>query len=310
MTDVRNLNARALSPGEVLLRTKAGAVCGSDLPLFRERASIWHQGALDGWEPPPGYPMHEIFGLVIASRDPEIPIGCDAVGWASGFDAMAELVVTAGEGLIAYAGSLPSELAIVAQSLACVLYAVEQLNDVSGTTVVVVGQGPIGLLFDHVLKSRGATRVVGIDVVDKRGIGRRFGADEVHQISSQDWAGEYFRDIPEIIIESVGHQPGTIRDAIASVATCGQIYYFGIPDEEPVTFDLNLFLRKNLTLRSGVTLDRRRFLGDSVRYLDAHPNLALDLITHTIPVSNSQVAFSQACRPSANQGKIVLTVPE
>lgn len=36
---------------------------------------------------------------------------------------------------------------------ACVLYAVEQLGDVSGRTVEVIGQGPIGLLFSHVLKA-------------------------------------------------------------------------------------------------------------------------------------------------------------
>ncbi|MFN7197540.1 MAG: SWIB/MDM2 domain-containing protein, partial [Hylemonella sp.] len=42
-----------------------------------------------------------------------------------------------------YDPALPATTAVMLQPLACVLYAVEQLGDVRGRTVAVVGQGPL-----------------------------------------------------------------------------------------------------------------------------------------------------------------------
>ena len=50
------------------------------------------------------------------------------------FDGIAELVVADGDGLARYDTGLPATTAVMLQPLACVLYAVEQLGDVSGQT--------------------------------------------------------------------------------------------------------------------------------------------------------------------------------
>ena len=47
-------------------------------------------------------------------------------------------------------------MAVGLQPLACVLYAVEQLPDLTGRHVAVIGQGSIGLLFSYVAKALGA----------------------------------------------------------------------------------------------------------------------------------------------------------
>ena len=60
--------------------------------------------------------------------------------------------------------------AVGLQPLACVLYAVEQLPDLSGRHVGIIGQGSIGLLFSYAVKAAGARHVTGIDPVDRAGI--------------------------------------------------------------------------------------------------------------------------------------------
>src|SRR5699024_6767854 len=153
--------ASALAEGDVILRTRTGGVCGSDLPFFAGRRAPSMSAAGAGWPPDPGFPMHEVVGTVVTSRHPALQEGTDVVGWASNSDALAELVVCHGDELAEYDTDLAPEHAVALQPLACALYAVEQLGDISGDTATVLGLGPIGLLFAHVLHARGAASVTG-----------------------------------------------------------------------------------------------------------------------------------------------------
>ena len=63
------------------------------------------------------------------------------------------------------------------------------------------------------------------------------------------------------------------------------------------------FLRKNLTLRSGVTLERRRVLADAGVYLAAHPVLRECYVTHVHPVADAQAAFTAAIAPRPGQAR-------
>jgi L-iditol 2-dehydrogenase len=298
----------ALPPGHVLLAPRAGAICGSDLPNFR--GGVWpHPAAEDGWGATraPGFPMHEVVGEVVASEHPEHSPGDLVVGWASMFDALAELVVTDGEGLAPYDTSLPPTTAVMLQPLACVLYAVEQLGDVSGQAVAVIGQGPIGLLFSSVLKARGAARVTGVDPVDRTDVASVFGVDEAVTARAERWAGALSdADRPSVVVEAVGHQVSTLQPALDAVAHGGQVFYFGVPDDPIYPFDMMTFLRKNLTLRSGVALERRRVLTDAGAYLAAHPELRDGYVTHVHPVTDVQAAFGAAVAPRPGQLKIAV----
>jgi threonine dehydrogenase-like Zn-dependent dehydrogenase len=297
-----------LAPRQVLLATRAGAICGSDLPNFR--GGLWpHPAAEDGWGATraPGFPMHEIVGEVVASRHPDHEPGDVVVGWASMFDGIAELVVTDGDGLAGYDAHLSPTTAVMLQPLACVLYAVEQLGDVTGRTVAVLGQGPIGLLFSHVLKARGAARVTGVDPVDRTDVAAVFGVDETVTARAERWAGRLSdADRPSVVVEAVGHQISTLASALDAVAFGGQIFYFGVPDDPIYPFDMMTFLRKNLTLRSGVALERRRVLADADRYLAEHPELRDGYVTHVHPVGEVQTAFGAAIAPRPGQLKIAV----
>lgn len=296
----------ALAPGEVLVAVAAGGICGSDLPFFR--GGVSPDGGPDAREfGTPGFPMHEVAGAVVASRHPDVRVGDDVVGWAPRFDGLAELVVCDGDGLHAHDRRLPPRTAVMLQPLACVLYAMEQVRPVSGRTVAVIGQGPIGLLFTHVAKTAGAAHVVGVDRVDRSAAAATFGVDEPVRASSDLWAtslpaGEH----PDLVVEAVGHQTATLSHAVHAVAFGGEIFYFGVPDELVYPLPMRLMLRKNLTLRSGVTLERRRVLAQAEQYLREHPELAECYVSHVFPVDDAQSAYEHAVRPAAGQVKVVV----
>lgn len=304
--DVPRPSPEALADGEVLLRFHAAGVCGSDLPGFRGS-----QGRLPGdtgcsAAEMDGFPIHEIAGEVLASAHPEHRVGDHVVGWASGFDGLMEHVVADGEGLLSYDRALSPEHAVALQPLACVLYAVEQLGNLTGKHVAVVGQGSIGLLFSYVAKAFGARHVTGIDPVDRAAAAAAFGVDTVVRATSDRWVRHLTEDRPDVVIEAVGHQVATLGHAIDAAAFGGTVFYFGVPDDDSYPISMRMMLRNNLTLKSGVTLDRRRVLAAAGDFVAAHPDLLPAYVTHTFAVGDVQQAFELACRPTPGRVKIAL----
>jgi threonine dehydrogenase-like Zn-dependent dehydrogenase len=304
--EVPGLSARDVPDGHVLLRTLAGGICGSDLPVFRgalfphPKDEGGHAGRV------PGLPMHEVVGEVMVSKHPAHEPGDTVVGWASGFDAIAEYIVSDGEMLISTDPALAPTTAITIQPLACVLYAVEQIPGITGTQAAVLGQGPIGLLFSHVLNQRGA-RVTGIDRVDRAGDARAFGIGETATASVDRWASSLAdHDRPQLIVEAIGHQVATLRTCFEAAAFGGQVFYFGVPDDLVYPMEMRAFFRKNLTLRAGWTMDRRRVLHEAADYLAAHGDLRDSYVTHVFKASEVQRAFEAAAVPKPGQVKIAL----
>jgi threonine dehydrogenase-like Zn-dependent dehydrogenase len=304
--EVPGLSPHDVPEGHVLLRTLAGGICGSDLPVFHG-ALFPHARDEGGYAGRvPGLPMHEVAGEVVASRHPAHEPGDTVVGWASGFDAIAEYIVSDGEMLITVGPELSPATAITIQPLACVLYAVEQIPGIAGTRAAVLGQGPIGLLFSHVLNQRGA-RVTGIDRVDRSGHASAFGVYETVTSSADRWASSLADpDRPQLIVEAIGHQVATFRLCFEAAAFGGQVFYFGVPDDIVYPMEMRTFFRKNLTLRAGWTMDRRRVLRDAAGYLAAHGDLRDAYVSHVFKAAEVQRAFEAAAVPKPGQFKIVL----
>jgi len=306
-TTIADKTPECLADGQVLLRFLAAGVCGSDLPAFRGA-----KGRLpgdDGRSGPEkdGFPIHEVAGEVIASRHPAHRPGDRVVGWASGFDGMMERVVTNGEGLAPYDPALTPAQAIGLQPLACVLYACEQLGDLAGRHVAIIGQGSIGLLFSYVAKAAGARRVTGVDPIDRRDLARAFGVDDPVRAASDRWASQLEPgDRADVVIEAVGHQVATLTHAIGAAAPGGTVFYFGVADDEMYPISMRAMLRNNLTLKSGVTLERRRMLELASKFSAEHPRLLDAYLTHTFGVEQVQDAFELACRPVAERIKIAI----
>ncbi|MEB3020184.1 zinc-binding dehydrogenase [[Mycobacterium] crassicus] len=305
--EVPDLTEQQVGDGQVLLRFVAAGVCGSDLPAFRGA-----QGRLPGDDgagaaEKNGFPIHEIVGDVVVSRHPRHRAGDRVVGWASGFDGLMEQVISDGDGLAGYDPTLAPAEAVGLQPLACVLYAVEQLPDLAGRHVAVIGQGSIGLLFSAVAKAAGARRVTGVDSVDRRDVAAAFGVDTVVRATSDRWVHHLDSgDRPEVVIEAVGHQVATLGHAVEAVAPGGTVFYFGVPDDDSYPISMRTMLRNNLTLISGITRDRARMLELAGKFVAEHPELLGNYVTHVFGHDEAQAAFELAARPAPERVKIAV----
>lgn len=292
-----------LTPGELLLRFRAGGICGSDLPKFSGRAGL-------APDPPNGFPLHELVGEVVASRAPAVGVGQRMVGVPRVFDALSQYVVTRSTEVVAVPAHLSDAEAVVIQPLATVLSALSGVSGIAGARVAVIGQGPLGLLLSHALKTLGAREVTGIDRVDRGAVASGFRVDRTVTASGEAWAAGLRDDErPSLVIEAVGHQEDTLRSAVDAVAPGGHIVAFGVPDAETYAFPFERFFRKRLTLTGGTTQDWTRFLLEAIDYLARSPELPTRLITHRVAVTRAQAAFELACVPAPGTLKVVL-VPE
>lgn len=311
LIEVQAPTAEDLSAGEVLLRTLAGGMCGSDFPYFRGQVPLaWGQLDVSSMANAPGFPLHEIVGEVVASRADGLDMGSRVVGWASGTDGLAEFIVSSAAGLAAYDQALDPGSAVALQPLACVLDAASRIPGFEGRSVAVLGLGPIGLLFGHVARDLGARRIVGIDRVARDDLRETFGFDSTLHVSTQHWAADLHDDQrPDIVIEAIGHQQSTVGHAVEALAQDGLLYYFGIPDDVNYSIPLQTLLRKNLTLMTGITVRKQEALAAARSYLSRYPDLAERYVTNRFKASDATRAFEMAIAPSEGRVKIVIEFP-
>ncbi len=286
----------------MLARLHAGGICGSDLPSFLGRRNPFVDFLGE-----PGYPLHEVVGEVV---DGELATGTRIVGWAEGHHGLAEYFVSRVDAIIALDdGELSDAEATVIQPLCTVLHQLDRIPDVAGRRVAVIGQGPIGLLFSHALKARGAASVTGVDRVDRSDVAAAFGVDECVWDDAAAWARGLSEDVrPELVVEAVGHHAGPLEAAVDALADGGTVLAFGVPDESHYAFPFTAFFRKHATLLAGAANDRAAALAGARRYLLEHRELLEPYITDVVPIERAQEAFDVAVSPVAGRLKVVLTV--
>ncbi|MFV0532322.1 MAG: zinc-binding dehydrogenase [Cumulibacter sp.] len=307
--DVPDLDAASLAPGHLLLRPMHGGLCGSDYPAYRGLKSqlINEDGALAAESN--GFPLHEVVGEVVADPTGTHQPGTVVVGWATGFDALAELVATKASSVVAVPDDIEVADAITLQPLACVLYTLDRLTDcLPGAKVAVIGLGPIGLLFAHGAKQRGAASVTGVDPADRSAIAAEFGIDDVITTTSDRWASRLTTDPVryDVVIEAVGHQVGTLTDAVNAVRMGGTIFYFGIPDDRIYPFPMAVFLRRSARLVSGAVLDHGASLDVAIEYARSHPTLLAQNISHRFDIADANEAFEVGISTFGDRRKVVL----
>jgi L-iditol 2-dehydrogenase len=297
----------SLGVGETLLRVEAGAICGSDLPYFAGTRSILFADRQPLAANVPGYPLHEVVGEVLASDDPDLPVGSRAVGWATQFTALAEYVVTDSDSLLAVPDGTGIAAALTLQPLACVTETIRSLGSLEGLRVAVLGLGPFGLLFAQVARAAGAALVVGVDRVDRAEAAAAFGVDEYVHSASDRWAHTLDEaDRPDLVIEAVGHQTATVTDALEAVAPGGRVFCFGVPDEPFYAIPIQELFRKHVSLTGGIVSERRACLERALDHQRRFPEIQEHFVTHTFPFSEAQQAFELASRPASGRLKVQL----
>jgi len=128
---------------------------------------------------------------------------------------------------------IPFEEAALAEPLACVMHAIRRVQVSDGDRVVVVGAGPIGLMFISALRNRygQAIRLLSLDHHDDRlALARSFGADEaLNTTGGPLMAGvreAFGAERADVVIEAVGSTQAH-HEAFELVGRGGTLVPFG-----------------------------------------------------------------------------------
>jgi threonine dehydrogenase-like Zn-dependent dehydrogenase len=312
-------------PGEVLLRIRASAICGSD--LHRYRPPLGDRPISDR------VPGHEPCGEVIELGSEVTTrrvgdrvlvyhrIGCgDCVQCRTGNSNICQRGQRAygnhldgadADQMIALVQScyrIPDELswedAVVISCQAGTAYAPLRRLGASGRdTIVVSGLGPVGLCVLLLGKAMGA-RLVGIDpMVERRDLARGLGADQVFDSRDERFA-EAVRDLTDggadALIETSGSRAAHARIADL-LRVNGQAAIVGLGPLEPSINPISFF-PKQLTLFAS-NLYPQWLLPEIFAFVSRQKVPLSNIITHRADLREAPEMFRLA--DSATAGKIV-----
>jgi L-iditol 2-dehydrogenase len=265
-----------IGPQDVLVRVKAALTCGTDVKVFRRG---YHARMIV----PPAVFGHELAGDIVATGDHvtkfrpgdrvvagnSAPCGdcfyckrdlenlCEDLLFNNG--AYAEFIRIPGRIVQKNLYKIPAHVdyqdAALAEPLACVLRGLEESNVRPGDTVVVLGLGPIGLMFVRMAKVMGA-RVIAIA---RREVqlqdARRMGAAHTIALPETEDPVGVVRGLTDgrgadVVIEAVG-KPEVWNLSVQLLRKGGTVNFFGgCPNDTRVDLDTNLLHYSELTCKA------------------------------------------------------------
>jgi L-iditol 2-dehydrogenase len=262
--------------GEVLVRIKAALTCGTDLKVYR-------QGYHARMIAPPAVFGHELSGVV-----EEVGTGtngfrpgmrvvtansapcnkcffcergednlCEDLLFLNGAYAeyikIPERIVR--QNLLVLPEGLDFRDAAIVEPLACVLRGIEETGIKKGDTVVVVGTGPVGLMFVRMVHNMGAKVIAVSNQGSRRSIAEQMGADAFLD-STRGNAAEHVRSMTnnrhgaDVAIEAVGTTE-TWQMAMQMVRRGGIINLFGgCPSGTQIPLDTTLIHYSEITIKA------------------------------------------------------------
>jgi len=142
--------------------------------------------------------------------------------------------------------------AALVEPLACVLQGVEETQLHAGQNVLVIGAGPIGLMFVALAKYLGCHVTVAGRRAPRLEAAQRLGANQVVDVGNGSGLVTRVREATkthfDAVIEAVGH-PAVWEAAVHLVRKGGAVNFFGgCPSGTTITLDTTLIHYSNLTL--------------------------------------------------------------
>jgi L-iditol 2-dehydrogenase len=236
--------------GESLVRLEYVSICGSDIrhgygPVYPEES--YPLGV--------GKPCHECAGVVVESRSDEFRVGQRVIAIpppTAAVGGLAEYVVCDTGRLIALPDHGALSEWVMCQPSGTVLFSCQKMGTILGQSILVLGQGAIGLSFSMLLSQAGARQVIAADLFDYRlEYSKEFGATHTINPSKQDIV-EAVNEItegvgPDITVEAAGY-PDTLNLAFRLVRVNGTVIIFGMQSPYVVPVDTNLWFNKQPTI--------------------------------------------------------------
>jgi len=295
---------------ERLLRITAVGICGSDLHWFEEG------GIGDARVATPLILGHEFIGRTEGGdryvAEPAIPCRecalcieghpnlCEAVRFAGHGDddgALREYAAWPARCLHPLPATIPDPESVMLEPLGIAIHAVDLAHVRPGSSVAVLGCGPIGLLVAQVARAAGALEVVtterpscperlkaaadlGFGVVES-------GANEAKALRERlgGWA--------DVSIEAAGDN-AAVETAVAVTRPGGRVALVGIPADDRTSFGASQARRKGLTL---VLVRRMKPVYDrAVRLVESGRVSLAGSVTQRFPLERCGEAFEVAQR--------------
>src|SRR5664279_5940768 len=324
-----------IGPGELLVRVHTCGICGTDL---KKIATGSHSA--------PRIFGHETTGVVVAVGHGvstyqvgervmvfhHIPCGdcyyckhkvfaqCPTykkVGATAGYEpsggGFAEYVrvmdwIVSRGGVVRIPEGLSFEQASFIEPVNTCMKGVETLRLVAGETVLVIGQGPIGIILSVLARKYGA-RVITTDLFPQRlTIAMTFGLNENINASTTDTVSTIKemtegRGADAVILAVAGN--GLIRPAMDATRPGGRVLLFAQTQHGEATID-----------PAGVCVDEKSLLGsysasidlqeESVRFVLSREMDLERLISHRFPLTDSIEALHLAAHPKPDSMKVVI----
>jgi L-iditol 2-dehydrogenase len=324
-----------IEKGEILIRVAACGICGTDVKKVQY-----------GLVAPPQILGHEIAGTVVkvgqgverwsvgdrVTSFHHIPCGncfyCERqlfsqcaqykkVGVTGGFQpnggGFAQYVRVmpwiAERGVVRIPDEAAFEHATFVEPVNTCLKAVRKARIVRNEVVVVIGQGPIGLLLTFLARQAGATVFATDPLPFRREISRRFGAAECFDPSQRDAAREvreYRGNMGADAVLLAVADPKLVQVALDIARPGGRVLLFA--QNDPVM--------QIQFPAAAVGIEEKEILGsysasvdcqeESAKLVFTNRDLLSELISHRFPLAGISEAFEIAAHPGGNSLKVVV----
>lgn len=291
--------------GQIVFQPTTTCLCGSDLPYFN---------GSDEWSIEPGQSLHELIGTVTATNGQRWKVGDRVLAVPFKHFGLQERFVQDENHAISIADNVPEEVALMAQPLGTVIYAFRKMPNIIDQNVVVIGQGPMGQLFNAALRNLGAREIIGIDKLESRlRTSPLMGATATICNRTSDPVEEVKRilggQLADLVVECVGHADQAFNLANDLCRPHGQILFFGVP--RPVIDGLHwrdLFW-KNITVYTSLGPDFQKDFPLAMRWISEGRIDVTPLITHRYPLADIQSAFETFRDRKDGAIKVIVNFP-
>lgn len=193
---------------------------------------------------------------------------------------------------------------------ACIVHGIRRLRIRPGEVVVVFGLGPIGLIFVQLVRSSGASQVIGVDILEYRlAKARELGADVTINAKEENVV-EAIKSLTgglgaDVAIEATGN-PNVLSQVIQVVGNSGRILVFGVaPKDSEVSLKPFDIYRKEITITGSYTNPHSMDL--AIKLIRSGAVKVKPLITHRISIEDVPRIFRTIQERREDLIKVMIT---